>query len=270
MKYKLIVSDFDGTALRSDKTVSSRLVNAIKEYRKAGGTFVISSGRMFESIVNHAHLLGLGDVNMPISAQDGGVIKESLTKKEISVTSMPKSDVLAFALECERLELYFQVYSADTLFVSEANDFNRRYCEVSKIEMKQVGKLSEFISMSKLDFVKVLVHDDAEKYLKYFDNRYKGIQFFLSSATFLDGASVGAGKGNGLKKLCSYLSFDISESVAIGDSMNDISMIEAAGLGVSVDNGDARLKERADFIAPSNDDDGVAYIIERALEDTLP
>ncbi len=269
MKYKLFVSDFDGTALRSDKTVSNKLIDAIKAYRSAGGTFVISSGRMYESIVAHAHLLGLGEVNMPICAQDGGIIKESLSGKEIAVTTMPKADVLAFALDCERLGLYYQVYSKDTLFVEKENEFNRKYCMVSKIAMKEVGKLSDFIASSEVDFVKVLHHGDAEGRLTYFNGRYDGIRFFLSSATFLDGASVYAGKGNALKKLCNYLNINISESVAIGDSMNDISMVEAAGLGAAVLNADGRLKTKAKLIVPSNDDDGVAQLLYKAINDEI-
>lgn len=269
MKYKLLVSDFDGTALRSDRTVSKKLIDAIKAYRNAGGTFVISSGRMFESIVNHAHLLGLGDVNMPICSQDGSVIKESLSGKQIAVTAMPRSDVLAFVLECERLKLYCQIYSVDTLFVAEENEFNLKYCEVSKIGKKVVGKLSDFVRNSELGFVKVLLHGDAEGGLKYFQGRYEGIKFFLSSATFLDGASVNAGKGNGLRRLCEHLSIDLSESIAVGDSMNDISMVEVAGLGAAVDNADIRLKAKAKLIVPSNDDDGVAYLLQKAIRDEI-
>lgn len=268
MKYKLFVSDFDGTALRSDRTVSDELIKAISEYSKAGGTFVISSGRMYESIVNHAHLLGLSDANMPICAQDGGVIK-TLSGAEIAITAMPKADVLAFALDCERLGLYYQIYSKDTLFVEKENEFNLKYCHVSKIGMRSVGKLSDFIASSKEEFVKVLHHGDAEGGLKYFNGRYEGIRFFLSSATFLDGASINAGKGNALLKLCAHLGLDIADAIAIGDSMNDISMVEAAGLGAAVKNADDRLKAKADIVVPSNDEDGVAQLIYRAINDEI-
>ncbi len=268
MKYRLFVSDFDGTALRSDRTVSPLLARAIKDYESAGGTFVISSGRMFESIVAHACLLGLDDADMPICAQDGGVIK-TLSGKEIAITTMPKSDVLDFALECERSGLYFQVYSKDTLFVEKANEFNLGYCNVSKIGMREVGKLSDFIAFSDEQFVKVLHHGDAEWALEHFKDRYEGIRFFLSSATFLDGASVNAGKGNALIKLCAYLNLGIENTVAIGDSMNDISMVEAACVGAAVANADDRLKAKAKLIVPSNDDDGVAKLLYMAINDEI-
>ena len=77
------------------------------------------------------------------------------------------------------------------------------------------------------------------------------------------------GKGNGLKKLCSYLGLMVEDSIAVGDSMNDISMVEAAGLGVAMGNADLRLKARAKLIAPTNDEDGVAYLLNKAIKDEL-
>lgn len=270
MKYKLIVSDLDGTVLRTDRTASERTIEAIKAYRKAGGNFIISTGRMFESIVNNAHILGLNGINIPISAMDGGVIKESMTGKLIALNTMPYEQTLAFAKECERLGCYFQIYSEDTLYVAEENEFNRGYCEISKIGMKPVGKLSDFIEANELRCVKVLIADKkVEEYLDYFSGRYSEIQFFLSHKAFLDGASVKAGKGNALRTLAAHLNVDMSSTIALGDSMNDISMIQEAALGVAVANADERLKRVANYIAPSNDDDGVAYIIEKAIRDEI-
>ena len=270
MKYKIIVSDFDGTVVKNDRTASERTIQAIKAYRAAGGTFIVSTGRMFESIVNNAHVLGLDGINIPISAMDGGIIKESVTGKIIARLTMPYEQTVAFAEDCERIGCYFQVYSEDKLFVAEENDINRYYCKVSKIPMHVVGKLSDYIRKNKLECVKVLIADKhADSFLDFFKGRYPDIQFFMSSADYLDGASLNAGKGNSLKRLAEHLGVDISETIAIGDSMNDISMVEAAGLGVAVANADECLKEVADLIAPSNEDDGVAHIIEKALKDEL-
>ncbi len=270
MKYKLIVSDLDGTALKDDRTASEATIEAIKEYRAAGGTFIISTGRMFESIVNNAHLLGLDKLNIPICALDGGLIKESQTGKVIAVHTMPYEQTAAFAEECEKIGCYFQVYTQDKLFVAEENEINRHYCEVSKIKMNVVGKLSKYIYDNKLGCVKVLVADkNADSYLEHFKGKYSGIQFFLSWSSYLDGAAIDAGKGNALLHLAGSLGIDRSRTVAIGDSMNDISMIKAAALGVAVANADDRLKAHADMIVPSNNDDGLAYLIRKAINDEL-
>lgn len=270
MKYKLIVSDLDGTALRDDRTASKATIEAIKQYRKAGGTFIVSTGRMYESIINNAYLLGLDEINIPISALDGGVIKESMSGKLIALHTMPYEQTAAFARECEKFGCYFQVYTEDKLYVEKENEINRHYCEVSKIKMSVVGRLSDFIVKNKLQCVKLLVADKkADTYLDYFKDKFDGIQFFLSWSSYLDGASLDAGKGNALLHLAEYLNIDKSETVAIGDSMNDISMIKAAALGVAVQNADDRLKRYANLIVPSNNEDGLAYLIHKAIRDEL-
>lgn len=270
MKYKLIFSDFDGTALRSDRTVSAKTVQAVKDYRAAGGTFIISTGRMYESVLKCADMFGLTDINMPISAMDGGIIKESLSGKVIALNTMPYEQTADFAYECDKLGCYCQVYTQDKLYVERENDINRDYCNITKIKMHPVGKLGDYILKNKLACVKVLIAaDNADSYLDYFRDKYSDIQFFLSFTRFLDGASKKAGKGNALKLLAEYLGVDKSATVAIGDSMNDISMLESAALGVAVANADDRLKKSADIIAPSCDEDGVADIIYRALRDEL-
>lgn len=268
MKYKLVFCDFDGTLLRSDRTASKETIEAIKEYRSKGGIFIISTGRMFESIIGSLRLIGLDGVNMPVSAMDGGIIKESITQKTIALHTMPYGQVSDFARECENMGLYFQVYTKDSLIVAEENEINRNYCAITKVVMNKVGILSKFIEHNKLECVKVLIADkNVEKYLKYFDGKYKDIQFFLSAKEYLDGASVFAGKGNALKALASELNIDLEDTMAIGDSMNDISMVETAGVGIAMGNADERLKKIASFIAPSNDDDGVAKIIRKITYD---
>ena len=270
MKYKLIVSDLDGTALRSDKTSSERTRQAIRDYRAAGGTFIISTGRMFESMLKVAPELGLDTLNVPICAMDGGIIKESRTGKLIEINTMPYEQAAAFAKECEEIGVYFQVYTEDKLFVKEENDINRTYCAITKVQMHPVGCLSEYILKNRLQCVKVLISSDkAESYLDRFVGRFDGIQFFLSDVEYLDGASVKAGKGNALKRIAQLFDVDMSETIAIGDSMNDVSMVSMASLGVAMGNADARLKKVAKMIAPSNNDDGLAYIIEKAIKDEL-
>ena len=271
MKYKLIVSDLDGTALKSDRTASDRTVKAIRDYQAAGGTFIICTGRMFESVLRVAPLLGLDKLNVPICAMDGGIIKESMTHKVIMLNTMPYRQTAAFASQCEELGCYFQIYSEDKLFVCEENDVNREYCSLTKVKMNVVGKLSDYILANKLKCVKVLIADqNADSFLEHFVGKYDQIQFFMSSPTYLDGASVDAGKGNALKCVAELFGIDLSETIAIGDSMNDISMVKEAALGVAVANAEDRLMRVADYVAPSNDEDGLAFIIEKAIADQLP
>ncbi|MBE5730887.1 MAG: HAD family phosphatase [Clostridiales bacterium] len=270
MKYKLIVSDLDGTALNSHRAVSPRTVKAIADYRKAGGTFILSTGRMYESVIQVVDSFGLGELNVPICAMDGGIIRESKTGKIIELNTLPYEKAAAFAAECERRGSYFQVYSVDKLYVAEENEINREYCAHTKVKMNVVGCLSKYISDNKLQCVKVLVASKtADAELEYFKDRIEGVQFFLSDVEYLDGASVKAGKGNALRTVAKHYGISLDNTIAIGDSMNDVSMVSIAGLGVAMGNADERLKRVAKMIAPSCDEDGLAVIIEKAIRDEL-
>lgn len=269
MKYKLIISDLDGTALRSDRTASERTRRAIAEYRAAGGIFTLSSGRMFESMLKVAPALGL-DFDIPMCAMDGGIIKMSESKRLLAIHVMPCESVACFAEECEALGIYFQVYTEDKLFVASENDINRRYCSITKIPMNPVGRLSEYVRRNRLACVKALIADpDAQSYISRFEGRFEGMNFFMSAPEYLDGAACEAGKGNALAFLAAHFGVDLSRTAAVGDSMNDISMIRAAGLGVAVANADDSLLAHARYLAPSNDEDGLAYLLEAATRDEL-
>ncbi len=111
MKYKIIASDFDGTLLRSDRTVSRRTVEAIARYRKEGGLFTVSTGRMFDSIRRSLDELGMQDVNVPIIAMDGGIIRESVSGKVLASYPMPKAEVVDFCERCEKIGCYFHIYT---------------------------------------------------------------------------------------------------------------------------------------------------------------
>lgn len=94
-----------------------------------------------------------------------------------------------------------------------------------------------------------------------------GICISYSKALNIEINALGANKGNGLKTIAAYLNVPIENTMAIGDSDNDLSMIQQAGISVAMGNAEAKIKEAADVVAPSNEEDGAAKIIERfALE----
>lgn len=84
-----------------------------------------------------------------------------------------------------------------------------------------------------------------------------------STPFFLEFMNNEVDKGEGLKRLAETLGIKQEEVIAMGDAGNDLSMVKYAGLGVAMENGFAEVKENAQFITKSNDEDGVAYAIEK-------
>lgn len=267
MKYKLVVSDFDGTLCRSDNTVSERSRRVIDEFFRRGGIFTLSSGRNIRSLRKNLLSAGLIDKDIVLSGLQGSVIEENLTGRILGEIKLPKEKALWFSRECTRRGIYQHAYSKDRVFSNKRCDFSDFYTRMTGVELDFVGDVTEFVEKSEGDaFVKMFaVAEDGKNFdfcKEYELSAPEGVKLFTSGPLFFECINASAGKGNGLKRISEIYGVDINETIALGDEMNDLSMIEAAGLGVAMANAREGLKEKADLIAPSNDEDGVARIIE--------
>lgn len=275
MKYKMIVSDFDGTLAKSDDTISNETVNAIKEYTDAGGLFIISSGRMRDALEPRLKELKLDNVKMPISSFQGALVTDSLTGDVIYKVPMEKSIAIEAIEIAEQNDIYVHCYDENYLYTEKECEFCTLYCEYSKVldKVKYVNKLSDFVKNNDIDVVKVTIIDDADKMdntLSLINNALDGKTNFVKAAPVLiEAVDKSAGKGNTNSFIAKMFGIDKSEIIAIGDSMNDYSMVTAAGLGVAVENASEELKNAASLIAPSNDNDGVAYVLRKAIANEL-
>ena len=267
MKYKLIVSDFDGTLCRSDNTVSEYSRKVIDEYFERGGIFTLSSGRNTVSLRSRLVHAGLEKRNIPILGLQGSVIEDNLTKRVLETTTLEKENVLWFAGECERLGLYYHVYTPTEIYSSVPNEYSDYYTRMTGVDMKFVGNVKEFIEGNDLDFVKLFAVAEKGRNVTLARELKtaapSGVELFTSGPFFFVCISSLAGKGNGLKKVAKLLNVDISETMAFGDEMNDASALKAAGLGVAMSNARKGLEAYADTVAQANDEDGVAKIIEK-------
>ena len=262
-KYKLVVSDFDDTLLRNDLTVSAATVTAIKKLENSGGYFAICTGRMFQSIRREALKLGLKGY---IMSYQGALISDIETGKTILDTPMKCEDVLKICKVFESIGAYYQTYIDDTLYVPEINEKTNYYTSLCNVEAIDVGApLSNFIASTRKPAIKLLAMTDpefAKKFIVEYNKKEPDFLFNISKPGFIEVISRKASKGIAVKSLCNILGINISESIAIGDSLNDLPMIEVAGLGVAVANAVEEVKSKADVVTASNDDDGVRRIIE--------
>ena len=97
----------------------------------------------------------------------------------------------------------------------------------------------------------------------------KKVKMFTSGAYLFEAVSENAGKGNGLIDVCRRLGVPVSQSVAFGDELNDVDMIQVAGLGVAMGNARAEAKAAADTVTSSCERDGVAEILEKIVAGEL-
>ena len=273
MKYKMILCDFDGTlgtagsVMDEDErpTMTERAVRAIKQYRAKGGIFILCTGRAYSSCVKYAETLGLTEQKVGVTCLMGTLIPD---KDGNPIFDLPLNyDVsLRIARALDTTGEYYHFYDRDDIYVKEHNDITRNYERICGVKVKAVGKLGEFIAKSGKranKFVVICKGDDSAVRHKISELNIDGLEIGHSGPKYLEIYSAAAGKGRAVEELCKIYGIDKEDVMAIGDSFNDISMIEAAGLGVAVGNASDEVKAMADYVCEANYDDGVAKTIEK-------
>lgn len=264
MRYDLAISDFDGTLLRRDDTVSARTVAAIRTFTAAGGIFGVSTGRAFASIRKRLGDLGIcGDT--PVMCCQGALFRKSESGEILAQIPMETAAAEEFAKRSERLGLSTQFYTADDIFAPALNEKNVDYFRINRLKPTAVGCVSAYMRRCGLPVLKVLSlidPADREKMLAEFSG-IPGIKVFASHPMLIEAVSVRAGKDNGLLAACARFGIEAERCAAFGDELNDVDMIRAAGLGVAVKNAVPAAKAAADFITADCDDDGVARVLEK-------
>ncbi|MDE7394950.1 MAG: HAD family hydrolase [Clostridiales bacterium] len=268
MRYKLALSDFDGTLLRRDDTISPRTVRAIAGYTAAGGTFCVSTGRAFSSIAQRLNELGLGDC-VVMSCQ-GALFKRS-SGETLKVVPMDREGAVAFLRKAEALDLPCQFYTEDEIYAPYVNERNEEYFRMNRLTPVLTDNVSQFASTCNMPILKTLAvipPERREELLAAFSGIAE-IKVFASHPMLLEAVSTDAGKGNGLKHACAYLGISPHECVAFGDEQNDVEMLLAADLGVAVANAVTEAKQAAGLITDDCDDDGVAKVLEKITASEL-
>lgn len=267
LNYRLIVSDFDGTLIDDKQRVPKKVKKAIGAYVANGGIFAVCTGRMLCSILPQVRKLGLKGL---VAANQGIVIADIESGNIIKNGGMSCVQAAEVCKYLEELNRPINLYSDDDLFtcIPKSEKYLKTYEKIVCVNSKHVdGAMSEFALKLGRDCQKIaVIVAPSERQLLYDNLKSKfGDRFDVtcSASVLVEISPYGETKGKGLKFLADHFNIPIEKCIAVGDNLNDLSMIEAAGLGVAVRNGEERLKQAAGFICDSNNDGGVAQIIEK-------
>ncbi len=265
MKYKLIVADFDDTILNSNLEYSQYFVDTVKRYVDKGGLFHIATGRMTSAIIDDARAMGLkGD----LLTFQGAIVIDVDSGEVVDRYGFSVEDAYRIALAIEEEGEYFHIYDGDNFITKEGNLFSKIYARFSKCAAVEVHRpLSGYIKDNNLTPPKMMVMTDPDKVpfmIEKLSQKFKDIAVVNTSKEWMvEIVPLAIDKGKAVKKLAEKLGVKREETICIGDSLNDASMLSWAGLGVCVANGSDEAKAYADVIAPSNDEEGVSYIIRK-------
>jgi len=268
---KILFTDLDGTLLNHDKQVSEGNRAAIQRLLDAGHYLVVTTGRPTKSGFHVARKLGLTMPGCYMIAYNGGVIFDCSKEEIQSEQTLSMECVQYLFSEAEKYGMHIQTYGMKDQVVTTKDSLElQRYLKLSG-KVLGVDHCEDVCEALGKNPKKVLVICEDEERLHRFWREHqdweKGMcESTFSSRSFLEYLPKGVSKGNGVRTLCEMLKVDINNTYAAGDERNDISMIEAAGVGIAMKNAVDEVKAVADYVTENdNEHDGIAEVIDRFI-----
>ncbi|WP_175990559.1 Cof-type HAD-IIB family hydrolase [Bacillus sp. Marseille-Q1617] len=270
MSYKMIVLDLDDTLLRDDQTISERTKKALMEAQESGVKVVLASGRPTYGMRWVEKELKLDDYGSYILSFNGSKIINCRTNDETYSRTLSAEAAHRLYDLSKREGVGILTYSEEAILVEEPSEYADIESRLTGLPVKVVWSFKEAVQGP---VVKVLMLKEAERLVeveKKLQTELDGeLSVMRSKPYFLEFTQLGVTKGASLDYLIKPLGIHREEVIAIGDSYNDQTMIEFAGLGVAMGNAPEDIKEKADYVAASNMEDGVAEVVEKFVLNRL-
>ncbi|MGB9885822.1 MAG: Cof-type HAD-IIB family hydrolase [Moorellales bacterium] len=264
--FRLVAIDLDGTLLDRNWEISPRARQAIRTARERGIFVTLATGRMFASAVRYAREL---ELDLPLITYNGALVKTSSGGRAIYQRLLPRHyarEIIALVKQKNYpINLYFN-HGEDRLYVDRVSAAARRYAFQSSVPFHEVP---DFLPLLNQDPIKLVVLGEEElldALAEESRSRWGEVLYITKSEpTYLEYLHPEATKGRALAALAQSLGVPREEVMAIGDSFNDVEMFRYAGFAVAMGNAREEIKAAAHYVAPTNQEDGVAVVLEELV-----
>ncbi len=266
MEYKLIAIDMDGTLLKEDKTISNKTKEAIKMATDKGVKVVLGSGRPIVGLEPYLKELGLDTKDDYVMSFNGSLVQNSKTKEIIFESALKGKDLKSLYKLSKELGVNIHAFDTKGCITPVMSKYtevegNLNHIEVGIVDFNEVDDNE--------DIIKIMFVDPEEKLQEAIEKLpasiYDEYTVVRSAPFFLEFLNKDSNKGVGVAALAAHLGIKQEEVICMGDAGNDLAMIEYAGMGVAMANAFDEVKQAANFITLSNEEDGVAFAINKFI-----
>jgi hypothetical protein len=256
----MVVIDIDDTLITDEKEITPGTKAALAAAVERGAIVTLATGRMYASA---RQIAGRLELNVPIITYQGSLVKNMLDGEVLYERALP-ADVSRFLLDYGREHgCHVQVYCDDTLYCEVDNERVRKYAAASNVPYTVVPDLHGLLDRP---FTKVLIIDEPDvcDRLGAALKPLVGEQVHVTKSKphYLEFVHREGTKGHAVRYLAGHFGIPLEAVIAIGDSWNDLDMIELAGLGVAMGNAVEPLKQAADYVTRTNNEEGVRHVVE--------
>lgn len=261
----VLLSDLDGTLLNSKREISKENRDALSYFVNNQGKFAVATGRSRESAVKF--LDGI-PINAPSITLNGGMLYDFTSGQTLVIQELSKSHLIDYLnnvlLEIPSVRIY--IYSTYLCYLVSGKDY------VDSSEKERFKPLASSLIEDILDepWIKILFNGNNHELelvesLMHKNNITNEINWVKSGSTHFEILPKGISKGSMIPVIREYVGTD-SIIYAVGDHNNDIELIEAADVGIATSNATKELKEHADIVTLSNEDNGIAHVIYNLIK----
>jgi Cof subfamily protein (haloacid dehalogenase superfamily) len=265
--FRLVAIDVDGTLLDSEYQLASSAEAAVETARRAELMVSLVSGRPRCGILEYLEHL---DLNAPDITSGGAFIYDPQRSRVILDDRIPRETAHQIILKARQAGVAIFSEAPYEIQFEAASDILERTPTVGKDFMV---RSQDLLKEPDLQPNKITMIGDPE-ILKQLDEELREldqpIHLTSSGARFLEANRQGVNKGHALIKLADYLDIQPSSILAIGDNHNDVSMFKVAGFSVAMGNAPQEVQAKVDLIAPTNDDHGLLWTLERLAKNSFP
>ncbi len=264
--YEIIVLDLDGTLTNRDKIITPKTKKCLMEIQERGKKIVLASGRPTPGVMPLARELELEKYGSYILSFNGGQITDCKTGEIIFSRLLPveaNQKIIRLAKEEQVDILTYDETGTKILTNRIDNPYAKLESGINGMKMTQVDDMESVVTYP---VPKFLMLEDGD-YLAMVEPRVKAamgknFSVYRSDPYFLEILPNGIDKAQSLERLLSHIGLKREQMIACGDGYNDLTMIKYAGLGVAMENAVLPVRKAADFITYSNNDDGIAHVVE--------
>ncbi|MFV0393192.1 MAG: Cof-type HAD-IIB family hydrolase [Coprobacillaceae bacterium] len=263
--FKLIALDMDGTLNNSEGVITPKTVNALINAQKEGATVVLASGRPAPGLNAEAKELHMKDYHGLLLSYNGGKVIDMTTGNVLLEKALPNSLAKKLLRHIEQFDVSPIVDDGKHLVTNNPNGFQVQHeAKGNKLEIVHVENICDACDFNP---AKILIASPEEKLKPIADQIIQPfkeeLSFIFSTRFYLEATMKGIDKASSLQMICERLNITADEVIAFGDAENDISMLQFAGCGVAMGNARTAVKDIADEVTLSNNEDGIAYTLSK-------
>lgn len=267
MKYQLIAMDLDGTLSNDQKIITEKTKAALMAAQEKGIRLALASARPSPGLFRERDVLQMQSYGGILMSYNGGRIVDAATGEVLFETAMDMEQTRQVLRFLESLPVTPILDDGVQFYVTDKNGYKVDYeCRNNNMVCQEVENLADFLHFAP---IKILMSADPEKIREIQQeiarNLPEDLTVVQTAPFYLEVIPACINKGQGIRDICQVLGMTPEQVIAFGDAQNDIPMLQAAGMGVAMGNATQAVKEAANYVTLSNNEDGIAAALEKLL-----